>query len=57
MQSSPLTDKPKKQRGAPFDTDINIKVDINFDIKSQSSLDQAQGARRSNRSTVVNLSC
>lgn len=57
MQSSPLTDKPKKRRRASFDTDINIKVDINFDIKSQSSLDQAQGARRSNRSTVVNLSC
>lgn len=40
MQSRPLTDKPKKRR-ASFDTDINIEVDIHFDIKSQSSLDKA----------------
>lgn len=39
MQSRPLTE-PKKRR-ASFDTDINIKVDINFDIKSQFSLDKA----------------
>lgn len=42
MQSRPLTDKPKKKkRRASFGTDINIKVDINFDIKSQFSLDKA----------------